>query len=167
MRHIVLIAHNVRSSHNVGSLLRTADGLGVEQVALTGYTPYPLSMQDKRLPHLAQKIDKQIHKTALGAELSVAWGHHEDINVVLHTLRSEGYMLAAVEQAENAIVLPKFRPPDKIAVLVGNEVTGIDRNILSTADKILEIPMFGKKESFNVVQAAAMALYHIRFIHGA
>src|SRR5579885_2599476 len=78
-RQIVLIAHDLRSTHNIGSLLRTADGLGVEKVFITGYSPYPLMARDDRLPHLAQKLDRDIHKTALGAEQSVAWEHDVDV----------------------------------------------------------------------------------------
>lgn len=163
MSDIVLIAHNLRSCHNVGSLLRTAEGLGVKQVLLTGYTPYPLAPDDERLPHLAAKIDKQIHKTALGAEHQVAWKHIEDIGEALDDLRSQGFMLAAVEQTIESITLPNFVPPEKIALLVGREVEGVEPEVIALCDRALEIPMFGQKESFNVVQAAAMALYHCRF----
>lgn len=161
MRSIVLIAHNLRSAHNVGSLLRTAEGLGVEKVLLTGYTPYPLQNKDERLPHLAQKIDKQIAKTALGAEKTL--GIHANINEALVELKTLGYKIAAIEQAPDSLPLPEFKPPERIALIVGREVEGIEPEILDQCDQTLEIPMFGKKESFNVVQAAAMTLYHCRF----
>jgi 23S rRNA (guanosine2251-2'-O)-methyltransferase len=160
---LVLIAHNVRSCHNVGSLLRTAEGLGVAQVFLTGYTPYPLAQGDTRLPHLASKIDRQIKKTALGAEQTQPWEHAEDISAILEHLRSEGYVIAAIEQAPGSVRLPDFRPPAKLALIVGREVEGIEPEVLAKCDRVLEIPMFGQKESFNVVQTAAMALYHMRF----
>jgi tRNA G18 (ribose-2'-O)-methylase SpoU len=163
MRYIVLIAHNLRSCHNVGSLLRTADGLGVKEVWLTGYTPYPSATDDTRMPHLVAKIDKQIRKTALGAETSQQWQHAEDINAVLQKLRDDGYALAAIEQSTKAIPLPHYAPPEKIALLVGREVEGVEPEVLAQMDTTLEIPMFGKKESFNVVQAAAMGLYHCTF----
>jgi 23S rRNA (guanosine2251-2'-O)-methyltransferase len=163
MPDIVLIAHNLRSTHNIGSLLRTADGLGVGKIYLSGYSPYPLSVPDERLPHLAAKIDKQIAKTALGAEKSVDWEHSENITSIIEKLRSEGYKLAAIEQAANAVKLPEFKAPDKIALIVGREVEGIEPEVLGLCDCILEIPMFGSKESFNVVQATAMALYQIKF----
>lgn len=163
MKQLVLIAHNLRSAHNVGSLLRTADGLGVQEVFLTGYTPYPLQAGDSRLPHLAQKIDKQIAKTALGAEKTVQWQHQTNIKSVLEHLQRQDFAIAALEQAPDAIALPKFAPPDKLALIVGREVEGIEPEILDLCDLILEIPMLGKKESFNVAQAAAMALYHLRF----
>jgi tRNA G18 (ribose-2'-O)-methylase SpoU len=161
MRSIVLIAHNLRSAHNVGSLLRTAEGLGVKKVFLTGYSPYPVQENDSRLPHLAQKIDKQIAKTALGAEKSL--GTKSDISEVLTELKQHGYSIAAIEQAPNSVSLPKFKPPQKIALIAGREVEGIEPEVLALCDTVLEIPMFGKKESFNVVQAAAMILYHCRF----
>jgi len=163
MRQLVLLAHNVRSAHNVGSLLRTADGLGIQEVFLTGYTPYPLGADDSRLPHLAQKTDKQIAKTALGAEKTVKWQHQTEIKIVLEDLKSQGFKIAALEQATESIALPDFVPPDKLALIVGREVEGIEPEILNLCDLILEVPMFGSKESFNVVQAAAMALYHLRF----
>jgi tRNA G18 (ribose-2'-O)-methylase SpoU len=164
MREIVLIAHNLRSTHNVGSLLRTADGLGVNALYLTGYTPYPLGPNDSRLPHEAQKIDKQIAKTALGAEKSLNWHCRQDIETLINELRKDGYLVAALEQAPGSTKLPDFRPPAKIVLIVGREVEGIETEILNLCDEILEIPMLGQKESFNVVQAAAMALYHIRFM---
>ncbi|HSX31976.1 MAG TPA: TrmH family RNA methyltransferase [Candidatus Saccharimonadales bacterium] len=163
-RDIVLIAHNLRSTHNVGSLLRTAEGLGVSKVYLSGYTPHPQHANDRRLPHEAAKIAKQLHKTALGAQDMLAWEHHKDILPVIAKLKKDGYIVAAIEQAEDAKLLPGYHPPQKIALLVGREVEGIEQAILDACDVILEIPMFGKKESFNVVQASAMALYHCRFI---
>lgn len=163
MRSIVLVAHNLRSCHNVGSLLRTAEGLGIERVYLTGYTPYPLHKNDTRMPHLANKIAKQINKTALGAETMINWQHDELIDNILAHLRSEGFTIAAIEQADNAVPLPGYQPPQKIALLVGREVEGIEPEVLVACDIILEIPMFGQKESFNVVQAAAMGMYHCRF----
>ncbi|MDB5184596.1 MAG: hypothetical protein JWN38_404 [Candidatus Saccharibacteria bacterium] len=164
MTELVLIAHNLRSTHNVGSLLRTAEGLGVRHVYLTGYTPYPAAPADARLPHLAQKMDRAISKTALGAEKTQAWTHDDSIFEVLETLRAENYIIAAIEQTPNAIKLPDYRPPRKLALIVGREVEGIEPEVLSVCDEAVEIPMFGKKESFNVVQAAAMALYHCRLM---
>jgi len=166
MIRIVLIVHNVRSCHNVGSLLRTAEGLGVERVWLTGYTPYPASPGDTRLPHLAQKTTRQIHKTALGAETSQAWQHAAQLPPVLAHLRKNGFTIAAVEQAPHATPLPGFKPPKRIALLVGREVEGVEPEVLAACDLALEIPMFGSKESFNVAQAAAMAAYHCRFMGG-
>ena len=101
MRDIVIIAHDIRSSHNVGSLLRTAEGIGVARLWLTGYTPYPIYDGDPRLPHLARKTHNAISKTALGAEDTQAWSRSESIGEVLDALRQEGYTIAALEQTTN------------------------------------------------------------------
>ena len=161
MSNLVIIAHNLRSAHNVGSLLRTADGLGITEVILTGYTPYPLAKNDTRMPHLAAKIDRQINKTALKA--AAAWRHAESIEPVLADLRARGYTIAALEQSPTSVKLPDFKPPSKLALILGREVEGVEPEILAQCDLHLEIPMFGSKESFNVVQAAAMAMYHCVF----
>ena len=163
MRDIVLIAHNLRSIHNVGSLLRTAEGIGVSKVYLTGYTPYPQYENDSRMPHIAAKISRQMNKTALNAEHLIPWHHSDILQPVLAGLKAGGYTIAAIEQSPTAISLPEYAAPDKIALLVGREVEGIEPEILAACDVILEIPMFGRKESFNVVQAAAMGLFHCRF----
>lgn len=163
MREIVLVAHNLRSTHNVGSLLRTAEGLGVAKVYLTGYTPYPLLFDDRRLPHLSRKINAQIAKTALGAEQTQGWERRENVFALLDELVSQGFTTAALEQAENSLSLPEYRPPGKVALILGREVEGIEPEVLAACRLAMEIPMFGQKESFNVVQAAAMAVYHCRF----
>ncbi|MBI1856964.1 TrmH family RNA methyltransferase [Candidatus Saccharibacteria bacterium] len=155
-----LIVHNLRSCHNVGSLLRTTEGLGITDVWLTGHTPYPSKENDTRLPHIARKLNAQIHKTALGAEKLIDWRHSEQIEPVLKQLKQEGFIIAGLEQHQKAINLAQFTPPPKIALIIGNEVSGLDAEILSLCSVILEIPMLGKKESFNVVQATAMALFH-------
>jgi tRNA G18 (ribose-2'-O)-methylase SpoU len=164
MRDLVVIAHDIRSTHNVGSLLRTAEGLGVRQLYFTGYTPYPqLDADDPRLPHLAAKLDRQIAKTALGAESLVDWSVQADILQLIADLQQGGYQVVALEQAPDSLRLPDYRPPERVALLLGREVEGIDPAVLRACDVCLEIPMFGHKESFNVVQAAAMALYQLRF----
>jgi tRNA G18 (ribose-2'-O)-methylase SpoU len=161
MRRIILIAHDIRSTHNVGSLLRTAEGLGVKSVYLTGYSPYPRTVNDNRLPHIYAKLDKQIHKTALGAEDSLSWHYREDIFELVMGLRQSKYKLVALEQNDKSIDLGKFKFEScpSIALIVGNEVKGLDKKILDLVDSIVEIPMRGSKESLNVVQAAAIALY--------
>lgn len=162
-RQIIIIANNLRSIHNVGSLLRTADGLGISKVILCGYTPHPSITNDTRLPHEAAKITRQIHKTALGAEESVNWEWQPDISPVIKNLKAEGYEIAALEQTADSIALPRFSPPNKIALVLGREVEGVEPEVLEMCDINLEIPMFGQKESFNVTQAAAIAMYHIKF----
>lgn len=159
MKNIVLIAHNLRSSHNIGSLLRTAEGLGVHHVYLTGYSPYPALENDPRLPHLRSKVDAQIHKTALGAEKYLELFVEPNVETVISNLKADGYSIAALEQHERSTDLKDFTCPDKLALIVGREVEGIEPEIIDLCDTVIEIPMKGKKESFNVVQAAAMALY--------
>lgn len=163
MREIVVIAHDMRSTFNVGSLLRTAEGLGVKEVYFTGYTPYPRQENDSRLPHIAARLDKQIDKTALGASHTVAWQHEEDITALVERLKTAGYEIVALEQAKDSTKMPDYHAPDKVALILGTEVEGLPSNIVALASVVCEIPMFGQKESFNVVQAAAMALYHCRF----
>ena len=173
-RQIILIAHNLRSCHNVGSLLRTAEGLGIQEVILSGYTPYPFALpstdglrrtsnSDHRLPHEAAKIARQINKTALGAETMIAWRHEPDVFAAIESLRADGWQIAALEQTETSRQLHEFKPTHKTVVLLGREVEGVEPEVLSACDVSLEIPMFGRKESFNVVQAAAMAMYQCRF----
>ena len=163
MKSLVLIAHNLRSAHNVGSLLRTAEGLGVGKIWLTGYSPYPRRENDARLPHISRKIDRQIAKTALGAENLAEWDYSESVESVIAALKTEGYTLAALEQAAGSTSLPDYLPAEKLALVVGRETEGIEAEVLALCDEVLEIPMKGQKESFNVVQAAAMALYHFTF----
>lgn len=163
MRDIVLIAHDMRSTFNVGSLFRTAEGLGVSKIYLTGYTSYPKQENDSRLPHISQKLDAQIAKTALGAEKLLAWEHNPNIEPILGNLKINGFELVALEQSAHAVTLPDYNPPAKIALVLGTEVTGVPANVLKRIPTHLEIPMYGDKESFNVVVAAAIAMYHIRF----
>ena len=163
-KNIIVIAHDIRSTHNVGSLLRTCEGLGVRHVYFTGYTPYPpQEANDTRLPHIAQKLGRQIHKTALDAEMLVPWSQQNDVTTVINDVKAAGYSVVGLEQTSNSIVLPDYIAPDKVALLLGREVEGIASDVLGLCDAVVEIPMLGQKESFNVVQAAAMALYQFRF----
>lgn len=157
MPEIIVIAHNIRSTHNVGSIFRTAEGFGVQKIILSGYTPYPRIENDTRLPHIADKLTAQIHKTALGAETIVPFTYLETLD--LGTLDLAGYRLIALEQDDQSINLRDYDPPAKIALLLGEEVHGITPELLAQVDDIVEIPMQGKKESFNVSVAAGIALY--------
>lgn len=158
---IIVVAHNIRSTHNVGSILRTADGFGVGKVFLTGYTPYPTQPGDTRLPHIANKLTQQIHKTALGAEASMPTEYVEDVRPVLEQLKAAGYELVALEQSPRSVMLHQFTPLGKVALLLGEEVHGIEPELLACCDTIIEIPMRGKKESFNVSVATGIALYQL------
>ncbi len=157
MPEIIVIAHNIRSTHNVGSIFRTCDGFGVKQLILSGYTPHPAVKNDMRLPHITEKISSQIHKTALGAETTVPFVYQEQPTI--EQLKEQGYKIIALEQAEGSINLADYHVPEKIALLLGEEVDGVAAEILSQCDDIVEIPMHGHKESFNVSVAAGIALY--------
>lgn len=156
MPKITLLLHNIRSTHNVGSIFRTAEGFGVQKIILTGYTPYPKYPGDTRLPHLAEKITKQIHKTALDAESSVPFEYHDNL---LTWLDTNTLPLVALEQDESSYKLSEFTPPSEFILVLGEEVEGIPRELLQKCDHVVEIPMVGKKESFNVSVAAGIALY--------
>jgi 23S rRNA (guanosine2251-2'-O)-methyltransferase len=158
---LVLVVHSVRSAHNVGSLLRTADGLGIDKVYLTGYTPYPEAAADSRLPHMRQKQARQIHKTALGAENFIPWEHVPNIDDCLAALKSDGFEVAALEQTAVAINLDEYSPGGNLALVIGNEISGLDDSVLKESDYQVQIPMKGRKESLNVVIAAAIALYRL------
>lgn len=156
---LIVIAHNVRSAHNIGSLMRTCEGLGIEKLYLTGFSPYPPVKNDTRLPHIAQKAGSMINKTALGAENFLLWERLESCSNLLKVLKKQGYTLTALEQSKDSTPLQLFKPPAKLALLIGNEVKGLEKNLLKLTDEILEIPMRGQKESFNVSSASAMAIY--------
>lgn len=159
MPEIIIIAHNIRSTHNVGSIFRTAEGFGIAKIILSGYTPYPLTSHDGRLPHIAEKLDTQIHKTALGAERLVPFEYSELPPIA--ALKQNGYKLVALEQADNSINLADYLVPDKVALLIGEEVHGIEKELLNQCEDIIEIPMVGQKESFNVSVATGIALYQL------
>lgn len=156
MPHITLVVHNIRSTHNVGAIFRTAEGFGVKQIILSGYTPYPAYPGDRRLPHEAEKVSAQIHKTALGAENMVPFTHIDDLETWLDNLDMPLY---ALEQDPNSQNLETFQPVKTFALMLGEEVAGIESHLLTRCQKILEIPMVGQKESFNVSVAAGIALY--------
>lgn len=144
---LALIADNIRSLNNVGSLLRTADGLALECVCLCGITATPPS--------------PEIHKTALGAEDSVDWRHYPDTLEAMADLRRRGYTLCCLEQVEGSIMLDQWHPdPDgRYAIIVGNEVDGVAQQVVDAADLCLEIPQYGTKHSLNVSISAAIALW--------
>ena len=136
--HLVVLLDNVRSLHNVGSVFRTADAFLVDAVYLCGITSTP--------PHA------EIHKTALGAENTVNWKHFEDTHVALEELKSHGYIVYAIEQAEGSTKLPnlKLDSTKKYAVILGNEVKGVQQSVVDACDGCIEIPQFGTKHSLNV-----------------
>ncbi len=160
-RNIVLILDNIRSAHNVGSLFRTAEGLGLRKIYLCGITPYPKVLNDSRLPHQILKATKQIDKTALGSVDLISYDYYKEALKLVNELKKDNYLILALEQAKDSIFLDQIKTSSsKIALIVGNEINGVEQKVLNSCHHIIEIKMFGKKESFNVVQAAAMALFY-------
>lgn len=164
--HITLVAHNIRSTHNVGAFFRTCDALGVQKIIFSGYTPYPTFEGDSRMPHFADRITRQIHKTALGAESSVDFEYVETLEEVISELKKQSAALVALEQFPDSIspanCVKKLKQEYKgkpIALIIGNEIHGVADEILQQVDMIMEIPMHGMKESLNVSVATGIALY--------
>src|SRR5579864_893522 len=153
-----VVLHDVRSVHNVGSIFRTADAAGAEKIYLCGITPTPFD----RLKTLRQDFAK----VALGAHEYVLWESAPDTATVIKKLKREGHRIFAVEQARNAI--PYFELPaavlreEQFCIVMGSEVDGLPPSLLKLADKIIEIPMFGKKESLNVAVAFGVIAFGLR-----
>jgi tRNA G18 (ribose-2'-O)-methylase SpoU len=152
-KEAIIILPDIRSSLNVGSIFRTADACGVSKIYLAGYTPAPLDQFGR--------ADKQIEKTALGAEKNIPWEKVENISKFITKLKKEGFYFIAIEQAENSVDYKKVKAKDKTAFIFGNEVEGLPKSILKKCDVIAEIPMAGDKESLNVSVSAGVALFRI------
>ena len=138
-------------------MFRTADGAGVNEIVLSGYSPVP---PQKNALYLTD-ADKALKKTALGAEETVPWKKAASLSRLLSRLKKEGYEIVALEQDEGSVDYRECRPKERVALIVGNEVDGVDEKILKQCDVILEIPMRGKKNSLNVSVATGIALYQI------
>ncbi len=164
-RDVLLVLHDIRSAHNVGSMFRTADGAGVAQIILSGYSPCPhalrASVAGGPVPLYLSQTQKAIAKTALGAESTVPWKKVSSLPRLMTRLKQEGYTLVALEQAPGSIDYRAYRSTGKVALIVGNEVEGVESKILKRCDTVLEIPMRGKKNSLNVSVATGIALYEI------
>ena len=146
---VIAVLENIRSAYNVGSVFRTADAFLLQGIYITGYTCTP--------PH------KEIKKTALGAEDSVEWKHFANAAEAIEDLRTNGYKIYAVEQVTNSLSLEKlsFDPDDKIAVIFGNEVAGVEHDTILQCDGCIEIPQLGMKHSLNIATAAGVVLWEI------
>jgi tRNA G18 (ribose-2'-O)-methylase SpoU len=146
---IIVVLENIRSAYNVGSVLRTADAFLLKGVYTTGYTPHP--------PH------KQIDKTALGAHETVYCKHFPDASIAIAELKTEGFTVMAAEQAESSIQLNQLfsEPNEKIAVVFGNEVTGVEQSTIQLCDGCIEIPQMGMKHSLNIATAAGVVLWEL------
>lgn len=149
---LTCLVDNVRSIYNVGSIFRTSDGLGLHHIHLCGITPTP--------------DNPKLSKTALGAENSISWSYHRNASDVVKQAKNEGRKVFALESTQHSqsifLELNEIQG-ESILLVVGNEVHGVDPEILSNSDKIIHIPMFGKKESFNVATAFGIAAFLIRF----
>ena len=162
---MILILDNIRSRYNVGAILRTAEGFGVEKVVFTGVTPSPCG-KPGQLPHLVEREKAAIHKTALGAEEMVDCEYVADVRRFLREMRQSFYKIVGLENniADGRLLrLGEFdvrgKFGDKIVLILGEEVNGISPKLYNEMDYFLEIPMRGKKESFNVSVAAGIAIY--------
>ncbi len=149
----VVVIHNIRSVYNVGSVFRTSDAMGVSKIYLTGYTPTPLDRFGRER--------KDVAKSALGAQKSVEWEYVRSVSVVVKKLKKEKFEIVAVEQSLQSIDYKKFKPKQNVAFLFGNEVRGVSKSLLNKCDKIIEIPMRGKKESLNVSVSAGVVLFRV------
>lgn len=146
---IVVVLDHVRSLYNVGSVFRSSDAFRIEGVCLCGITAQP--------PH------PEIHKTALGAEESVSWKYFEHTEDAVSLLKQQGYKVLAVEQCEGSTMLQDFvrQPKEKYAVVLGNEVKGVQQQVVDMCDGCLEIPQYGTKHSLNVSVTAGIVLWHL------
>ncbi len=143
-----LICDNIRSLENIGSIFRTADALAVDKIFLGGICGQP--------PH------PKISKTALGAEKNIPWEHHWQIWRVIDDLKKQKVFIVALEQTKKSLPYTQFKPKFPLALVIGNEVKGISPGILKRADRIIHLPMLGKKESLNVAVSFGVAGYYIR-----
>ncbi len=154
-KECVVILHNIRSVHNVGSIFRTADAVGVSHIILSGYTPRPLDRFGRER--------KDFGKVSLGAEHTIFWSYTTDLAKKLDQLKRKGLIILAIEQDSRSVSLFDWKHPSSkpLAFLFGNEVRGLSRQLLGRADTILEIPLYGSKESLNVSVAAGIALFTV------
>ena len=150
----IVVLENVRSAHNVGSVFRTADAAGVSQIHLLGYTPRPLDRFGRPVPELV--------KTALGAHEYLPWSGSDDGVALVRSLQAQGVLVVAVEQSEAAVPLPAFKPPvlQSVAYIFGNERDGVSPELCQQADQVIEIPMYGQKESLNISVSVGVVLFH-------
>jgi 23S rRNA (guanosine2251-2'-O)-methyltransferase len=161
MVQLILILDNLRSAHNVGAILRTADATGVDAVYCCGTTPYPRLAGDTRDPVVVKANMREISKTALGAETTVQVEHYDDTTAAIAAARAKGCSIYGLEQAPKSLNIMNFQPQLPAALIVGNEPHGITPDVLTVCDEVLEIPQRGTKESLNVSVATGIALYQL------
>jgi len=146
---IIIVLDNIRSLNNIGSVFRSSDAFRIEKIYLCGITAQP--------PH------RDIHKTALGATESVEWEYVEDTVVLIESLKNNGIMTLAIEQAENSLKLDEFLPiqNQKYAIIMGNEVDGVQQSVINASDYVLEIPQIGTKHSLNISVCTGVVLWDL------
>ena len=152
---VVVILDNVRSVHNVGSIFRTSDTLGVSKIFLCGITPTPIDRFGR------ERTD--LHKAALGAEKTVTWEHCSTALSVVTSLKLEGYTVIAIEQDSSSVDYKSVTPSGKTAFIFGNEVDGVSHDVLKQSDFVTHVPMIGEKESLNVSVCFGVAMF--RFLN--
>lgn len=146
---LVVVLDNVRSMNNIGSVFRTSDAFRVEKICLCGITACP--------PH------RDIHKTALGAEESVSWEYFDETSECIESLKRQGYRVYAVEQVDESVMLDEFETQSgtPTAIVFGNEVEGVDEEVIPLCDGCIEIPQFGTKHSLNISIAAGILIWEM------
>jgi tRNA G18 (ribose-2'-O)-methylase SpoU len=152
-KHNVLILPDIRSALNVGAIFRTVDAVGIDKIYLVGVTPRPTDQFGR--------IQKDIAKSALGAETWIQWEYKKNLISLITSLKKEGYNIIAIEQDKRSIDYRKVKTTIKNAIIMGPEVTGLSKKVLDKCDTIAEIPMYGKKESLNVSVACGIAVFRI------
>lgn len=149
---VVVVLNSIRSSYNVGSIFRTSDGAMIEKLYLCGYTPHPPK--------------KEVLKTALGSQDSINWKFEEDSVQVVKQLKSKGYTICALEQTDSNISYSELQKSNlPLCLIVGNEITGVNQELIDLCDVTIEIPQFGIKQSLNVAVAYGIAIFELRKIY--
>ncbi len=143
-----VVLNDIRSLYNVGSIFRTADGVGVEKIWICGITGYP--------------PDSQISKTALGAEKEVLWEYRRQVCETVRELKARGYQILLLEQLAESVPFRDFRPTRPVCLVLGNEISGVSEELLGLCDRTIEIEMAGTKNSLNVSVAFGVVAYHLR-----
>ncbi|MHB8362466.1 MAG: TrmH family RNA methyltransferase [Patescibacteria group bacterium] len=144
---IYVLANNIRSAFNVGSIFRTSDAAGVSKIYLSGYSPTPSNLK--------------LEKTALGSLDFVDWEYEKDVNIFIKKFQDEKIPIFSAEQTKKSVLYDSITYPHKMCLVMGNEISGVENNILEVSEKIIEIPMYGKKNSLNVATAYGILIYHI------
>ncbi|MDP8211749.1 MAG: RNA methyltransferase [Candidatus Zapsychrus exili] len=145
---LCVVLNNIRSLYNVGSIFRTSDGAGIEKIWICGITGHP--------------PNNQISKTALGAEDQVQWEYREDAAAVIEELKQQGYEIVSLEQTKTSVLYQDFKPSNKVCLVLGNEIEGIEDKVASLSDESIEIEMSGIKNSLNVSVAFGIVAYYIK-----